>query len=190
LEKLCKSAFQRSALPSTVPTQEPARQRANHFQAVCQGVGRTLSASAAATQKTIHAHTPTRKSTTTHTPHPQKPTTTRICHAKRPHLTAKRRIALLWSRSHIGSSLSAPKNLHPPSAFMVKTCRRILSLGAQLDGMSRSLDKPKWLGRPDSGSCCRERIGPAAGMASKPQRPGAKGPESVMVGGSTQVFVR
>jgi hypothetical protein len=73
LKKLCKSTFPRPALPKTAPTHNPARHQANHFQAVCQGIGRNLSASAAATQKTIHPHTPPRKSTPTPPPHPQKP---------------------------------------------------------------------------------------------------------------------
>ena len=55
------------------PRPQTARKTANHFQDVCQGVGRYLSASAAATRITLHAPRTRHKSTPTPTPHPQKP---------------------------------------------------------------------------------------------------------------------
>ncbi len=55
------------------PHPQTARKTTNHFQDVCQGVGRYLSASAAATRITLHAPRTPHKSTPTHTPHPQKP---------------------------------------------------------------------------------------------------------------------
>ena len=65
--------FRDPQLHKREPHPTPARKQAHHFQAVQKGVGRNLSASAAATRITLHAPRTPHKSTPT--PHPTPPKT-------------------------------------------------------------------------------------------------------------------
>ena len=68
------------------PHPQTARKTTNHFQDVCQGVGRYLSASAAATRITLHAPRTPHKST----PTPTKTAATGFCGLPHPPRRAQR----------------------------------------------------------------------------------------------------